>query len=165
MRIREAVLEIEEQDMKQGLNSFIATEGILINKINLKKENVEIKGHIKKIFTLDFSCNVVIENISAEKIKIKIKDVKALKINLFSIIEKVVTRRGNLSLGRYISIDKDLIIVNLDVIKRRFKNLDFEINDAKIIKNKLELKFNYINFDLMNMIKKNIDGKKDKMVN
>ena len=165
MRIREAIINLGEQDIKEGLNNFIATEGILINKINFEKENIEIKGRIKKVFTLDFSCNIVLESVSKEKIIIKIKDVKALKINLFSIIEKVVTRRGIFSLGSYISIEKDLISIKLDKIKSKFKNLDFEIKDVKIIKNNLEIKFDYIDFNLMSMIKKNIDKRKDKMVN
>ncbi|MGL4451950.1 MAG: hypothetical protein ACRCTZ_12235 [Sarcina sp.] len=166
MKVKNAILVLNENDIKEVLNTFVNTEGIKINKIKFTKENIQITGSIKKIFTLDFSCNIGIISVNKDKVTIKIKDIKALKINLFSVIEKVITGRGSkLSLGNYLSIDKDLININLDILRCKLKGLDFELQDINVIKEGIEIKFDYIDIKLMVLLEKNFKNRKEKMVN
>ncbi|MGL5577191.1 MAG: hypothetical protein ACRDCW_16755 [Sarcina sp.] len=166
MKVKNAILVLNGNDIKEVLNTFVNTEGIKINKIKFTKENIQITGSIKKIFTLDFSCNIGIISVNKDKVTIKIKDIKALKINLFSVIEKVITGRGSkLSLGNYLSIDKDLININLDILRCKLKGLDFELQDINVIKEGIEIKFDYIDIKLMVLLEKNFKNRKEKMVN
>lgn len=166
MKIKNAILVLGEKDIKESLNSFISGDGITINEIKFTRENIEIRGFVKKVFTLDFSCNITVVTVNKDKIIIRVKDVKALKINLFSLIEKVVTGKGNkISLGRYLSIDKDLISINLDIVKCKLKDFDFEIEDIEIVKDGIEVKFDYVEMDLVMLLKKNMNSKKEKIVN
>ncbi|WP_297518320.1 hypothetical protein [uncultured Clostridium sp.] len=167
MKVKNAVLFFSEKDIKELLNFGIKSEGISINEIKFKKSDVEIRGSIKKMFTLDFICSISIVDVKKEKISIKINDVKALKINLFSVIEKIITSKNNkISLGRFVSIDKNIISINLDVIKCKFKDIDFELNNIELIRDGLDVKFDYIDVDCIKLLNSKMGKKKEeKMVN
>ncbi|MGL4763297.1 MAG: hypothetical protein ACRCWG_17900 [Sarcina sp.] len=166
MRVKNAVLFLNEEDIKEVLNFAIKSEGILINEIKFKREEIEVKGNVKKVFTLDFTCSASIIKVKKEEILIKINDVKALKINLFSVIEKVLTKKsGNISLGRYIKIDKNIININLDIVKCKIKNIDFELETLEIVRDGIEIKFDYIDVNFLSMLNASKKKKQEAMVN
>ncbi|MGL5069519.1 MAG: hypothetical protein ACRC6T_17200 [Sarcina sp.] len=166
MRVKNAVLFLNEEDIKEVLNFAIKSEGISINEIKFKREEIEVKGSVKKVFTLDFTCSASIIKVEKEEILIKINDVKALKINLFSVIEKVLTKKsGNISLGRYIKIDKNIININLDIVKCKIKNIDFELETLEIVRDGIEIKFDYIDVNFLSMLNASKKKKQEAMVN
>lgn len=156
MKIKDNLLILNEDDLKDIINLYAQKENIKIIDLNFIDDDILIKGIIKKIFSLEFTCRIYIENVGDEKIAITIKDIKALKVNLFSVIESINKKNYVKSrLGTSIKIEGNKIYIDLNILSEKISGLNLKLKNLKVRNESLLIEF--INLDIS--LKKSFESK------
>ncbi|MGL5822811.1 MAG: hypothetical protein ACRCYE_14485, partial [Sarcina sp.] len=79
---------------------------------------------------------------------------KALKINLFDMLEKVIEKKfSNRKLKNFVIINGSNIILDLTIIKNKLKPVLFELEEIKIGKESLDLKLRDMDNSMLSLLK------------
>ncbi|WP_066873929.1 hypothetical protein [Clostridium mediterraneense] len=155
MKLVETKLLIEEKDLLDLVKMAINIEELNINslKFNEIKNEIELNGSIKKVFSVKFICILSLEKIIDKNIILKIKKIKALKVDMFSVIDKIINNKHKKGLKNSgVEIDGKKIKVNLDTLKKNFNFVDFNIKEITIKNKGILVEFNYINVDIEKLL-------------
>lgn len=155
MKLKETVILIEEKDCLDIVNGYLNSNGFKLKKINFSENTtcIEVAGSIKKVFSIEFKCSLKLIEADNNKIIFRIVDLKALKVNLFSVIEKFVSDKGYGKLkSKGIEINGKDINLSLDIIKRRMNFTAFSIKNIDVTNTGILICLNKIAIDLEKLL-------------
>ena len=155
MKLVETKLLIEEKDLLDLVKMAINIDELNINslKFNEIRNEIEVSGSIKKVFSVKFICILSLEKVIDKNIVLKIKNIKALKIDMFSVMDKLINSKHKKGLRNSgIEIDGKKIKVDLDTLKKNFNFVDFNIKDIDIRNTGMLIDFNYVNIDIQKLL-------------
>lgn len=136
MRLKETILLVEEKDVIEITNRYLNSNGFKLKKINFLKQtdSIEIIGSIKKVFSVEFKCSLKLIESNNKMINLRINDLKALRVNLFSVIEKFVSEKGDTKLrDKGIEIKGKDITLNLESLMASINFTAFSIKNIEIV--------------------------------
>ena len=141
MRVYERFIFLEETDIINFCNLKFKNDEIKIKSIEIKKDDILLKGSIKKVFRVDFHVSCSLSMKSENELKIEIKDVKALKVNLFSVVEKIISKqyKGRM-VDEYIKISGKEIFINIEKVNKKISKLNLKY--IEVINDNIRLEFN-----------------------
>lgn len=150
--MRENKILLKEEELKAMTKLFIGEKGLVIKNIKFlpKEHSLEIKGTIKKMFSLDGNIILKIKNFNKKSITLKIEKITSLKIDIFSKIKNVLESKtinrfeskGIIVKGEEIIIDGYKILNALNLGNSTLENIEvlnegLLINLSNISKDKL----------------------------
>ena len=141
MRVCESFIYLEADDIINFCNFKFKSDEIKIKKIEIKKDDILLNGSIKKVFSVDFFVCCSLKMKSKKELNIEIKEIKALKINLFSVVEKIISKqyKGKV-LDEYVKISGKEISMDIEKINKKLEKLD--LKNIEVINNNIRLEFN-----------------------
>lgn len=149
MEIKNSILLLNEKDIAIKSNKLFERYNATVKKVTIKDDIILIKGIIKKIFALEFEISFSIEKVFKNIIIIKINNIKALKINLFSILASV--EKSDFvknKLGGSITVNDKKIYIDFNILNKNMNFKEGNIKDIKILDEYLEVEFD--NVDVLN---------------
>lgn len=161
MRLEKGIFLFDEVDVIDIANFYLSKENIKIKSIKFIDNDIEAIGNIKKIFNLEFNCKLSVSKGKDDKICINIKDIKALKVNLFSIIEKVANKYSEKGIGKYITIEGDNIYLDLFELKKKIDFINFSIKNIEVKNNALNIEFDTLDMSLAKFMNLNYETAKE----
>ena len=141
MEIYNSFIYLDEADIISFCNFKFKSDEIKIKEIEIREDNILLKGSIKKVFSIEFfvCCSLKMKN--KNELNIEIKEIKALKINLFSVVEKIIYKqyKGKV-LDEYVKISGKEISIDIEKINKKLKKLN--LKNIDVINNGIRLEFN-----------------------
>ncbi|SHI61700.1 Uncharacterized membrane protein YkvA, DUF1232 family [Clostridium cavendishii DSM 21758] len=148
MRVSNVEAVLSGQDILSIINDFVKVDGLNLKEVNIKEE-IEIEGNFKKIIKFKFKLNVSIIKIIENNIYLSLNKVKIFKLGIFKKIKNIVLKKVVNNFKEYgISVEKEIIIVNLNKILGTLPFINFNLNNLYIEQENIKVNFSDINFYL-----------------
>jgi uncharacterized membrane protein YkvA (DUF1232 family) len=150
MKISNVNVEICDKDLlsivSDIINEFVKVDGLSIHNIDIH-DFIEVKGKYKKGITIPFMVSLIIEDISDNKIKIKIDRVKVLRIGIFRGLVNFILKAVLKGLDKIgIKCDRNNLYIDLKLLSPIIPYVDFEVISIDMVQGGLKVCVNNINY-------------------
>lgn len=154
MKVCKDLVCLDSNDIINYCESILGAEGISISDIEIS-DGILVSGNIKKGFKIKFTikCNLFLNNIN--EICLELKEIKALKINLFSVVEKIVHDKCKKeSVRNHIHIQGKQIFVRQSFFDNKLKGL--KLNEIFLDNGEIKIRFENTYDEIYRFVRGNI---------
>lgn len=137
MKVSSVKLTLHEEEILKGLNEFIDLEGLKFNNLEVG-ELINVHGSYKKGVEIPFTAVVGLGNVIANKVKVKIFDVKVAKIGVFAGIKNIILKQVGKKTESYgVEVEGDVITVDLDTIIKLIPNVNMKVKNISLVQGQI----------------------------
>ena len=148
MNISEVKVRLNESDIISIVNDFTKVKGLNIEDVKISDELI-LKGKFKTIITIPFKVAVEVVGVQANKLTVRLKSLKIMKIRIFKFIRNIALKlilkeirdKGIISKG-------DCIEIALDKILNPIPFLNLNLNSVSLEGGYLQVTVSEIDFKL-----------------
>lgn len=140
-------LNISSEDLFGIISEYVKIEGLNINNIIIN-ELVTVYGTYKKGITIPFKLEMGIGNVCGNLIHLKLFSIKIGKIGILKSIRNNILKKLLKDFHENgIDVDKDNIIVNLDIITKAIPYFNVKLRSIKLLKDEIEVELNNVAYE------------------
>ncbi|GIM27495.1 hypothetical protein CPJCM30710_01610 [Clostridium polyendosporum] len=151
MKISEIKAKIDGNDILTIISDFLKLDGLSFSVINID-DDIEAEGNFKKIINLNFKGRVDLLGVQADKLFLRVKSIKVMKLRIFGFMKNFGVKVALRSLKKQgITVEKDIIIVDIGKIIKVVPFIKFNIKSMGIEERYVVLELNDIDIALNNI--------------
>ena len=156
MNITNVAIGLTGGDILSILNDFVSIEGLTVHSIDIL-DCIFIKGNFKKGISIDFECGLKINSADNNMIQGEISKFKVLNIGIASFIRKIALKFALKSFAdKGITYKDGKVNIQYKYILKDIPYIDFNINDLRLLDNKLVVGVNDVCISLGGELKKEV---------
>ena len=148
MKVSEVSAKLNGQDITSIINDFVKVKGLNIEDVKISEELV-LEGKFKTIITIPFRVSVEIVGVQANKLTVRLKGLKIMKIRIFKFIRNLALKLALKEIRDKGIIPKgDCIEIGLNKILNPIPFLNLNLSSIGLKEGFLQATVSEIDFEL-----------------